>query len=220
MDAVSLMTDSSRSFWGEIGALLPRLAAAFLLLLAGWIVARLLRRATIRFLRVVRLDELAEKAGLEDFLLQGGVRYTTVTIVAQLIYWTIIFTVILGALNVLGLQAAADLFNRLVLYVPNVIVAVVVLLLGSLLGRFAQGVTFTYLNNIGVQGAAFISHVAQWAIIVFVVSIALEQLSIGGKILVSAFQISFGALCLAVAIAFGFGGRRWAAHILEKFWKQ
>jgi hypothetical protein len=128
--------------------------------------------------------------------------------------------VILAALNSLGLQAAAELFNRVILYLPNVLVATLMLLLGSLLGRFVQSVSFTYLNNIGVEGASFISHAAHWAILIFVVSIALEQLSIGGEILVSAFQILFGAACLALALAFGLGGRRWAAHVLDKLWKK
>jgi hypothetical protein len=218
-DAVTIMIESLQSFWLQLIVYLPRLIAALLLLIAGWIVAKILRRAAVKFLRMVRLDVAAEKAGIEDFLLQGGVRYTAVTLIAGLVYWFVLFAVILAALNSLGLQSAAELFNRIVLYLPNVLVATLVLLFGSLLGRFVQTVLFTYLNNIGVEGASFISHVAQWAIIIFVVSIALEQLSIGGVILVSAFQILFGAVCLALALAFGFGGRRWAAHILDKLWK-
>jgi hypothetical protein len=218
-EAVTIMIESLQSFWFQLIAYLPRLVAALLLLIVGWILAKLLRRAAIKFLKMVRLDVAAEKAGIEDFLLQGGVRYTAVTLIAGLVYWFVLLAVILAALNSLGLQSAAALFNRIVLYLPNVLVATLVLLFGSLLGRVVQSVSFTYLNNIGVEGASFISHVAQWAIIIFVVSIALEQLSIGGVILVSAFQILFGAVCLALALAFGFGGRRWAAHILDKLWK-
>jgi hypothetical protein len=218
-EAVTIMIESLQSFWLQLIAYLPRLVAALLLLIVGWILAKLLRRAAIKFLKMVRLDVAAEKAGIEDFLLKGGVRYTAVTLIAGLVYWFVLLAVILAALNSLGLQSAAALFNRIVLYLPNVLAATLVLLFGSLLGRVVQSVSFTYLNNIGVEGASFISHVAQWAIIIFVVSIALEQLSIGGVILVSAFQILFGAVCLALALAFGFGGRRWAAHILDKLWK-
>jgi hypothetical protein len=95
-----------------------------------------------------------------------------------------------------------------------------VLLVGGLIGKVVRGASYTYLNNIGVQGAAFLSDVAQIAIMIFVASVALEQLNIGGQLLVSAFQIAFGAFCLALAIAFGWGGREWAAHILEKLWKK
>ncbi len=219
-DVFTIMVESLQTFWLQLIAFLPRVIAALLLLFAGWIVAKLLRRATIRFLKMVRLDVAAEKAGIEDFLLQGGVRYTAVTLIAGLIYWFVLMAVILAVLNSLGLGAAAALFNRIVLYLPNVLVATLVLLFGTLLGRFVRTALFTYLNNMGVEGAPFISHVAQWAIVIFVVSIALEQLSIGGAILVSAFQILFGAVCLALALAFGLGGRRWAAHILDRIWKQ
>jgi hypothetical protein len=72
----------------------------------------------------------------------------------------------------------------------------------------------------GISGSQVMSTIAQWAILLFVVSMALEQVSIGGQVLVSAFQIAFGALCLALALAFGLGGKEWAAHILERMWKK
>jgi hypothetical protein len=136
------------------------------------------------------------------------------------VYWLIMFTVILAALNSLGLQNASALFNKIILYVPNVIVAILVLMFGALFAKIVRAVTFTYLSNIGISGADVIGHIAQWAILLFVVSIALEQLSLGGQILVSAFQIGFGAICLALAIAFGLGGKDLAAHLLGKIWKQ
>lgn len=220
MDAFNIMLESLRTFWNELGAYLPRLFAAVLLLIFGWMIAKILRRAAIKFLRAVRLDVAAEKAGIEDFLVQGGVRFTTVTIVANLIYWFILFAVILAAANSLGLEAAAGLLNRIVLYIPHVVVAVLLLLFGTLLGRFVKTAAFAYLNNLGIEGADLISHAAQWAIMLFVFSVALEQLSIGGQVLVSAFQIAFGAFCLALALAFGLGGRRWAAQVLDTLWKK
>jgi hypothetical protein len=211
--------DSLRDFGGQIINLLPQLLIAAVLLIVGWLIAKLLRRMIVKLLRLLRVDVAAEKAGVEDFLLQGGVQYTTVTIIANFVYWAVIFTVILAALNSLGLAGAQELFNKIILYIPNVIIATLVLIFGTLFAKLVQRVTFTYLSNVGIAGAEFVSHVAQWALIVFVVSVALEQLAIGGQVLVSAFQIAFGALCLALALAFGLGGRDWATHILEKLWK-
>lgn len=212
--------DSLETFWRNLSVFLPQIVGSFVLLILGWLVAKLLRKVALKFLKFVRLDVAAEKSGVDDFLVKGGVPYTTTTIVANLIYWFILFTVMLALLNSLGLQSAADLFNRIILYIPNVIVAVLVLMFGALFARFIKGVTFTYLSNIGITGADVMSTIAQWAILVFVFSVALEQLDIGGQILVSAFQIAFGALCLALALAFGLGGKEWAAHILEKLWKK
>ncbi len=212
--------ESMKSFWTEIWAAAPVLLAATVLLLAGWLVARLVRRGVLRVLRWLHVDEFAERAGIENFLLQGGVRYTTVSLVANLVYWLIMFTFVLAALESMGLQTASAVFNKIVWFMPNIIVAVIVLMFGAFIARIVRGVTFTYLSNVGISGADVIGHLAQWAILLFVVSLALEQMSVGGQLLVSAFQIGFGAFCLALAIAFGLGGKDWAAHVLSKLWKQ
>jgi len=216
MDDVTLFVDSLKQAWTQLADYLPRIAVAILMLLLGWGVAKFLRRVTIRVLRLLRVDLLAERSGVEDFLIQGGVRLTAVTILANLLYWLIMLTVILAVLIVLGLPAAAELFNRIILYIPNVIVAVLVLMFGSLFARLVKGAVYAYINNVGVEGSAAVSTAAYWAVLVFVVSVALEQLSIGGQILISAFQIAFGALCLALALAFGLGGREWARKVLER----
>jgi len=129
------------------------------------------------------------------------------------------FTIILAALDSLGLQNAALLFNKIILFMPNVVVALLVLMFGAFVAKIVRAITFTYLSNVGISGADVIGHIAQWAILLFVASVALEQLSIGGQILVSAFQIGFGAFCLALAIAFGLGGKEWAADILSRIRK-
>ncbi len=211
--------DSTKSFWIEVSGALPALIVSMALLLVGWFIARIVRRGVSRFLKLIRVDVMAEKAGIETFLLQGGVRYTTVTLLANLVYWVIMFTVILAALNTLGLQNAGAIFNKIIVYMPNVIVALLVLMFGAFVAKIARAITFTYLSNVGISGADVIGHIAQWAILLFAISVALEQLSIGGQIVLAAFQIGFGAFCLALAIAFGLGGKEWAAQLLNKFWK-
>jgi hypothetical protein len=220
MEELRLFVDSLQQFWLQIAAYLPRALAAVLFLLAGWLIAKLLRRGVVRFFKMIRLDALAEKSGIEGFLIQGGVKYTMVTILANIIYWFVMLTVTLAVLNSLGLDAAAQLFNKFVLYIPNVVVALLLLVFGSLFARFIRGVSYAYMENIGLEGSEILSVIAQWAILLFAVSAALEQLAIGGQVLVSAFQISFGALCLAIAIAFGLGGKDWAARILDRMWKK
>ncbi len=205
--------------WYRLLDFLPQLVIALAVLILGWLLAKLARKAVIRFLKLIRVDVAAEKAGVENFLIQGDIKYTTVTILANVIYWFIMFAVILAVVNSLGLQGADELFSKIILYIPNVIIAILVLIFGTLFARFVRGATSAYLSNIGIEGADFVSKIAQWALIVFVISIALEQLSIGGQILISAFQLAFGALCLALALAFGLGGKEWAARILEKLWK-
>jgi hypothetical protein len=219
-EQLNVILDSLKSFWAQFVFLLPKVLGSLVLVVLGWLLAKALRKGTMKILKLLRVDEMAERSGIEDFLLQGGVRYTTVTLIGNLVYWLVLFTSILAVLNMLGMQVAAELFNKIILYIPNVIVAMIVLIFGTLFAKVIQGITFTYLNNIGISGAQLMGTVAQYAVLIFVVSLALEQLSIGGLVLVSAFQIAFGAFCLALALAFGLGGREWAAHVLEKLWKK
>lgn len=220
LDQFTETLESLKEFWLGLSVRFPQLVIAVLLLLVGWFVARLIRRGTIRLLRLLRVDVLAEKAGVEDFLLQGGVRYTAVTLLAELLYWLVLITVILAALHTIGLQNASELFNKIISYVPSVLVAALILMFGAFVAKLARAITFTYLSNVGISGADIVGHIAQWAMLLFAASVALEQLSIGTQILVTAFQIAFGALCLALAIAFGLGGREWAASLLEKMRKR
>lgn len=178
-----------------------------LVLVAGWLVAKFLKRLTARGLRLLRIDVAAEKSGVDDFLIQGGVRYNIITILSTLVYWFVMFAVVLASLNVMGVASASILFNEILLFIPNVIVAISVIIFGSLFARLIQGIVYSYLNNVGIEGAGILGGIAYYAILIFVVSLALAQVAIGGKLLVSAFEIAFGALCLALALAFGLGGK-------------
>lgn len=219
-DQLIHLLDVLRGTWERLAVFLPRLALALILVAVGRALAGIMRRLAIRGLRMMKADVAAEKAGIEDFLVQGGVRFTTVTLVGSVVYWAVNLTVILAALTVLGIQTAGQTIDRLILHIPNVVTAVVVLILGTLLGQFVGALTHAYLANLGVAGARAIAAISRWAVVVFVMAVSLEQLSIGGQILVSAFQIAFGALCLALALAFGLGGRDWAARVLDSFFKR
>lgn len=211
--------DSLYLTWLQLQAFLPRLLAATLILLGGWLLARVFRKVVIKVLRMAHVEQASERAGLDDFLLRGGVRFTTVTLVGQIAYWGVFVVVALAVFNLLGLPVSTSLIEEVVRYVPSVMVALVIIVFGSLLARFLSGAVRTYLDNIGVAGARAIGYMTQGALLTFVAVLALEQLRIGGQVLISAFQLAFGGLCLAMALAFGLGGREWAAGILARTWK-
>ncbi len=210
---------SLQATWNQIVAGLPDILSAVLLLLLGWILARVARRLAVRLFRFLKVDTLAENIGIEGFLVQGGVEFTTVTLLAGAVYWGILFLTFVALLNMLAVPAGMALLEQIVLFIPHVVVAVIVLIFGTVVARFVGAVTYTYLNNVGSRGAAVIAAVARFAMLGFVIAMAVEQLALRSEILVSGFQIAFGALCLALALAFGLGGREWAAKILERFWK-
>jgi hypothetical protein len=205
------------SFWTHVAAYIPQLIGGLILLLVGWTVARLARSGVVRLLKIVHFDVLAEKSGVEAFLKRGNLDISLTGALSNLVYWILILVVLVSVSNSLGLQMVADLFNKVVLYIPNVIVAILVLVFGSILARFANRVSFAYFNKIGVEGALTLSALCEYAVLIFVLFVALEQLQIGTQLLTAAFQVGFGAIGLALAISFGLGGREWAAGVIQRF---
>lgn len=213
---IDVILASFTAFWTQLAAFVPQLIAALVLLFVGWLLANLIRTGVMKLLDVLKFDVLAEKTGIEAFLKQGNLDVSLSRILAKLAYWIVIFVVVVLVANILGLHMVADLFNKIVLYIPNIIVAILVLVFGVLIARFINRIVFAYLNNIGVQGALTISTLSEYGVVIFVVFIALEQLAIGTGLLTAAFQIGFGAIGLAFALAFGLGGREWAAGVIKK----
>jgi small-conductance mechanosensitive channel len=213
---IDVFVASLTTFWTQLAGFVPQLLAALLLLFVGWLLANLVRTGVLKMLDVLRFDSLAEKTGIEAFLKHGNLDVSLSRILAKLVYWVIIFVVVVTVSNSLGLHMVAELFNKVVLYIPNLIVAILVLVFGVLVARFVNRMVFAYLNNMGVQGALTISTLAEYAVIIFVVFVALEQLEIGTNLLTAAFQIGFGAIGLAFALAFGLGGREWAASVIKR----
>lgn len=207
---------SLTSFSTKLAAFLPQLIAALVLLFLGWIAAKLIRAAFRKFLNVVHFDALSEKSGVEAFLKQGELNVSLSGVLAELMYWLVMLVVIILVSDSLGLTKVTELFNRVALYIPNIIIAIIVLVFGTLLARAVNRVLFAYLKNMGVDGALTLSTVSEYAIQIFVVFVALEQLNIGTQLLTTAFAIGFGAVALALAIAFGLGGKDWAADILHR----
>ncbi len=215
-----VLRESYTQFFGQLAGFLPNLIGAIVILIVGWIIARVVKSLAVKLLRVVRFNVLTDKAGVDKFLQDGGVKVTASEVVGVLLYWLIMLIVLSAAFNSLGLRIASELFNEIILFVPNVVVAVLVLIVGLYLARFMDHVVVTYFKNIGVQNAETFGRIAKWAILVFVVSVTLFQLNVGAEIVRDAFLIIFGAVALALALAFGLGGRDWAAHVIKDHWKK
>lgn len=216
MQQLDIFLASITSFWTQLAAFVPQLMAALVLMFVGWLVAKLVRAGMVKLLHVLQFDKLSERSGIEAFLKQGQLEVSLGGLLAGLMYWLIILIVIVTVSNSLGLHIVAELFNRIVLYIPNIIVAIFVLVLGAILSRFINRLIFAYLSNIGVQGALTISTISEYATLIFVFFVALEQLNIGRELLTAAFIIGFGAIGLAFALAFGLGGRDWAAGVIAR----
>lgn len=220
LDTIQRSLEPLAAAWSELSRAFPAIALALLLFFIGWIFARALRKLLIRFLRFARVDMAAERAGIEDFLVRGGVRFTVVTIVADLVYWLVMFAITVAALTIVGVHVAAAMFDRLLDYIPHLVIALFVMIFGAQFARVIRAATVAYLSNLGFAGATLMGRIAEALLLVFVVSIALDELAIGGALVVTAFQIGFGAFCLALAIAFGLAGKERAEHFMKRHWEE
>lgn len=216
MEQVDIFAESLSIFWNQLASFVPQLFAALVLLFLGWILAKLARTGVRRLLTTLKFDKVTEKSGLEAFMQHAELELSLSGVIGNLVYWLIILVMIVTVANSLGLQMVADLFNKVVFYIPNVIVAILVLVFGTILARFINRLVFAWLNNMEFEGALTVSTFSEYAMMVFVFFMALEQLQIANELLTAAFIIAFGAVGLAFAIAFGLGARDWAARVIEK----
>jgi len=220
LDFIDILVNSFTNFFTQLGRFLPQLLGALVILAVGWIVARWGRTGVRKGLRALHFDEMAKRSGIDDLLKQGDVPLTLNGVLSGLVYWILMLFTILAAIDSLGLAVASELFNRIVLYLPNVVVAVVILILGALFAKLIRGTVSTVLVNAQVEGAKAISAIAYYAVLVFAISVALVQLQIGRDLVLAAFRLAFGALAVAAALAFGLGGRDWAAQVIDKTLKK
>ena len=202
----------------QIGAFLPRLLIAIVVIIGGWLLAKVARFALTKALRAINFPVLTERSGMDNFLRQGGMAGDTTTIFGVLAYWLVILAALLIAFNGLGLTYITDLLGRVVWFVPNVFVALLVLAFGSYFARFIRDTVQSYCRNVKLQDAALLGRLAQYAILAFVVLIALDQVKVGGDIVRQSFLIILGGAVFAVALAFGLGGKEWAQERIENWW--
>ena len=201
-------------------AFLPQLAFAVVVVIAGWLLAKAARFALVKALRAVNFNVLTERAGLDGFLAQGGIRGDTVDLFGVLVYWLVVLAALVVAFNALGMNYVTDLLRQVVAFVPRLMVALVILAFGAYFARFIAGAVMAYCRNVGIQDGEILGRLAQYAILVFVVLIALEQMQIGGDIVRSSFLIILAGVVLALALAFGIGGQHWAADLLDRWWRR
>lgn len=217
MDRVDVLLEPVRAFLVQAGQFAPRLAFAAIVLVGGWLLAKLARAAIRRALRAINFHVLTERAGMDGFLRQGGIEADTGAILSALVYWLVILAALVVAFNSLGLDYITDLLRDVVLFVPRVIVALLILAFGAYFARFIGATVGTYCRNVGIRDGELLGSLAQYAILAFVVLIALEQVHVGGELVRQSFLIILAGVVFALALAFGLGGRDWAAGLLERW---
>jgi hypothetical protein len=207
--------DPFNMMWGKIAGFLPTLVSVLIVLFVGWMIAAILQKLVVRFLKLARLDTISEKSGIANVLLKGDISQTLSEIIGSLVYWLFMLVVILAAVNVLNLNEAAALLNSVILYIPRVIAALFILVLGIFFASVLATTVRTTAANSGVTQAKGLGRLTQVIIIIFTVVQSLQQLRIDVSILNLIVQATVGAVAVGAAIALGLGCKDMAGKFVQ-----
>jgi hypothetical protein len=215
-----LIIDPVSQMLTKIMAYLPVLLGALIILIVGWIVAKAIKRIVNWLLKIVRFDTLSDKAGIAEILKKGDLKISASEVVSSIVYWLIMIMVLVMTVDALGLPKASDVLATLFAYVPNVIAALLVLIVAMFLASFVSGIVRTAAGNANLPKPGIFAGISRWAILIFAITIALEQLGIAPLLVTSTFNIILGGFCLGLALAFGLGGKDAAAKYIEELRKK
>jgi small-conductance mechanosensitive channel len=191
-------------------AFIPQLIGANLILIIGYIVAKILQAVASRVLKAIGFDGWMERGGIKQFFDRARTRETPATVLGKLVFWFVFIIAITMAADALGIQQVSEVLAQLIAYIPSIIAAILILILAALLANFLSGIVR------GATGSDILASIARYAIIIYAVFAALTELGIAVQLTAPTFLIILGAIALAAAIAFGFGAQNVARDIVER----
>ncbi len=216
MNIITAVITSFQAALALLFEFVPRLLGFLVILLIGWIVASALARAITFLLRKIGFDRIGDRIGLSRLLTQANLKTDAADVLGKLVYWFVFLIFLVPAVNALGLTTVSDLLGRVIGYLPNVFVAILVLFLGTLAATFVADIVRGASASARIGSPNLFSNIARYAILGFVAIVALEQLGIATSLLNILFTAIVGAAALAAGLAFGLGGQDAAHKYLDR----
>jgi hypothetical protein len=215
--------DSLRDAWDYVSVrfvnFIPEFVFAVIVLVLGWVIATWLAKIVKSLLQSAKVDELGDKVGLQQVSTRTGMRLTISGAIAWLIKWFALIVIFLAAADILGLDQISDFLNRVLLYIPNVIAAAAILLVGSLVARFLSRLVRHSVAAAGLASADLLGAITSWSIMIFAVLATLDQLKVAQAFVQTLFTGIVVMIAIAGGLAFGLGGREHATRVLDKIEK-
>lgn len=216
-----VLLEPAKAVLSQIGQFLAKTLWVFVILLVGWLIARFIKKIVTEGLRLVKIvDYLAEQISLDSILEKGNIKYSLSELIGVISYWLVLLITAVMVLNIVGAPVAADLFNRIILYVPNVIVAIFILILGMFVATLLNNIVNTAANNAGLSQGKLLGKIVEAVVMIFAVAVTLEQLGIGAETTKLIISIILASLGLGAALAFGLGCKdiagRTVSDLIEK----
>ncbi len=207
---------SFRSLWLGVVNFVPSLIMALVIVLVGWGIGALFGRVVSQIIKALRIDEGLRRAGVEDFLNRGGLSLNSGAFLGGLVRWFIIVVFLIGAFEILGLSQVTGFLRDILSYLPQVIVAVLILIAAGLVADAMRSIVLSSAKSAEIRSAGFLGAVTKWVIWVFAILVALSQLGIAAGFIQTIFTGLVVALSLGLGLAFGLGGQEAAGRVIEK----
>lgn len=203
--------------WFTVAIYLPRILAAMVVFLVGWIIATILYRIVVEVVKVLKVEEALKGAGLHDAAKEAGFKLDVGVFLATLVMWFTALVFLVASLEILGFSVVTIFLERVVLlYLPQVIIASLILILGAIVAELVKNLVVGSAKAAGAHSANLAGSVSKWAIWIFAVLAALDQLGVASAFVQTVFTGLVVALSLAFGLAFGLGGKDAAARAIEK----
>lgn len=212
--ASDIVRASLLALWSNVAAFLPRLVAALVVFLVGWLVAVLIGKLAWHVFRIIQLDKGLESIGFKKIWERSGYKLNTQFFFYELVKWFFVIVFLMAATDILGLSQVTEFLRTVVLYVPNVIVAALVLLIGAMVAKFLEGLVRGSVKTARLVSANFLGSLTKWSVVIFSLLIALEQLEVGGEVIRILVMGIVAAASIALGLAFGLGGREHANEFI------
>lgn len=212
-----VLSNSFWQIWIEVARVIPVILAAVIVFLLGWLVGSVLGGGVAQIVRSLKLDKALATVGLEEVLERGGYRLDSGMFLGGLVKWFFVLTFLVASIDILGLTEVNVFLRQVVLgYLPNVLVAALMLLIAAVVADVAQKVVTGSAKAAGVRSAPFVGKVAHWAIWVFAILVALSQLGIAESFVQTLFTGIVAMIAIAGGLSFGLGGKEAAARMLDR----
>lgn len=211
-----IITGSLQNLWLGVVRFIPDLIGAIVVLVVGLLVASGLGLLVEKLFDAVKLDSLLSRLGLAPYFERAGLRLRGARFLGRLIYWFVVVAFLLAASDILGLFALSDFLRQVLMYLPNVVVAVLIMLAAVVVGNLCKRVVVASVKSAKLHASHFLGTLTWWAIVVFGFLVALVQLNIAADVINGIITGFIAMLVLAGGLAFGLGGRDYAAHLISK----
>ncbi len=196
--------------------ILPNLIAAIVIFIIGVVIAVVVRNALVRILQLIGFEDLLSRTVIPEALKSVGQGVTTSSLIGELVRWFIILVFLIPAVDRLGLGAVNQVLTQILLYIPNVVVAVIIIAVGAVFAKIARDLVTATAAGLGTQAAGVVGQIARWAIIIFSALAALNQLGVATDLIKILFTGLVAMLAIAGGLAFGLGGKETAEEFLRK----